>query len=311
MNLPTSLLSEFAKVTNDEAEKPKEYTAYGKVISVNTQTGTYNVLLDGAENPIVCDATTTAKQNDRVTVTIKNRQATVTGNATSKTINGDVLVDGNGTFKGRVEAESGYFKGELQAATGTFSGNLSAAGGTFKGNLSAAGGTFSGTLSVKNSTVSSKVVIGQSGQAAIMLTDQSSTWYNNAYIMMNTGYVTASLGPNTYTTLSHSGVESSNGARLISSSEISTLSNLAGWINRGKFTGNLNSTTIAPGFYHVGSSDSYSGTKPSPAPTWCLFFQSPAYNTQIFIDASDKFIAFRDYTGSPAAWGAWRKITAS
>ena len=147
MNLSPSLLHEFAKTTKDEAEPANEYNLFGKVISVDTQAGIYNVLIDGADNPIACKSTTTAKQNDRVTVSVKNRQATVIGNASSKTINGDVLVTGDATFKGRVEADSGYFKGELQAATGTFAGNLSAAGGTFAGNLSAAGGTFAGDLS--------------------------------------------------------------------------------------------------------------------------------------------------------------------
>lgn len=124
MNLSPSLLHEFAKTTKDETEKPKEYTAYGKVVSVNTQAGTCNVLIDGAETPVVCKSITTVKQNDRVKVEVKNRQATVTGNATSKTINGDVLVDGNGTFRGDVYANNGTFHGRIEAESGYFKGNV-------------------------------------------------------------------------------------------------------------------------------------------------------------------------------------------
>lgn len=274
MNLPTSLLSDFAKVTNDEAEKPKEYTAYGTVVSVNTQTGTYNVLLDGAENPIICDSTTTAKQNDRVTVTIKNRKATVTGNATEKTINGDVLVNGNATFKGRVEADSGYFKGELQAATGSFKGNLDAASGTFSGIVNVNGNTPNGTVQVTigdrdnaqrlNVPIYIKSTItGQSGHTWYYKNDGTGStfehYYGNtrdaySYFGYSGGTV---VDGNTSLSFGPTGVSASNGSRLISSSEISKLgsypasppakwSSPVSWVNReDEYV-----YTLASGTYH-------------------------------------------------------------
>ena len=105
------------------------------------------------------------------------------------------------------------------------------------------------------------------------------------------------------------GVATTSANGLMAAGDKTNLNNVVGWINRGQFTGNLNSTTISPGLYKLGAATSYSGTKPSPNPTYCLFIQSPAYNTQIIIDGSEKIIVWRDYTGNPAKWGAWKKIT--
>lgn len=60
--------------------------------------------------------------------------------------NGNVRINGSGTFSGSLRAATGTFAGSLSAATGTFAGSLSAATGTFAGTLSASCVT-SGTMS--------------------------------------------------------------------------------------------------------------------------------------------------------------------
>lgn len=213
--------------------------------------------------------------------------------------------------------------------------NVFATNGTFTGTLSAAKGTFTGTVTFDYNVAGGKehISIGPNNRnepIEISMTQASGESFkvgiyrsgviikhHQAYdnrdftTTVSSGGISITGTNAGYCSVDLNGVSTDDGSRLISSSEISTLSNVAGWINRGAFTGNLNSTSITPGFYRVGAGNSYSGTKPSPAPSWCLFIQSPAYNTQIFIDASDKFIAFRDHTGNPAAWGSWKKITAS
>ena len=80
MSLPSNLISEFVRITNDN-EKPKtESTTYGTIVKDGSNT---YVKLDGSD--ILTPATTTAdaQNGERVTVLIKNHTATVTGNISS------------------------------------------------------------------------------------------------------------------------------------------------------------------------------------------------------------------------------------
>ena len=123
MNLPETLLDEFAKATNDEVRADGEYTAQGKVVTVN-QDGTVNVQLDGATGTTPCRTCVNASVGDRVIVSFKNRQAVVTSNLTKKVVNADFLEAGSARFKGHIEATSGSFAGDISAATGNFGGTL-------------------------------------------------------------------------------------------------------------------------------------------------------------------------------------------
>lgn len=80
MDLSTELISQFVKATNDETKSTTESIVNGTTIEQN---GVIYVKLDGSD--LLTPITTTAniKNNERVTVLIKNHTATVTGNITA------------------------------------------------------------------------------------------------------------------------------------------------------------------------------------------------------------------------------------
>lgn len=80
MSLPSELLSEFVKVTNDKTEIKEETTVFG---TIKEHEGRTYVKLDGSELLTPITSTTVVKDGERVTVLIKNHTATVTGNVTS------------------------------------------------------------------------------------------------------------------------------------------------------------------------------------------------------------------------------------
>lgn len=79
MILPSNLISDFVKATKDKPAQPKESVLYGTI-----QSDTGYVQLDGSTvlTPIENKAVI-AKAGDRVTVTIKDHKAIVTGNIAS------------------------------------------------------------------------------------------------------------------------------------------------------------------------------------------------------------------------------------
>lgn len=88
MDLSSDLISQFAKVTNDDKKTKNEATVYGTVVSYN---GSNYVQLDGSNliTPIV--STAEVKQDDRVTVLIKQHTAIVTGNLSSPSASVDTV----------------------------------------------------------------------------------------------------------------------------------------------------------------------------------------------------------------------------
>ena len=79
MILPSNLISDFVKATKDKPAQPRESVLYGTI-----QSDTEYVKLDGSTvlTPIENKAVI-AKAGDRVTVTIKDHKAIVTGNIAS------------------------------------------------------------------------------------------------------------------------------------------------------------------------------------------------------------------------------------
>ena len=152
MDLTDKLVADFVKAAAPKQErKPEEYTIAGVVQSVNNN-GTAMVLFDGATSATECQTAVSVSAGDKVIVSVRDRQGTVTSNVTRVTINADYL-----------EGGSAKFSGELQAATGTFAGSLSAASGSFKGSLSAATGSFTGAVQftwIISSNAYSNIYIG-------------------------------------------------------------------------------------------------------------------------------------------------------
>lgn len=79
MILPSNLISDFVKATKDKSEQPRESVLYGTI-----QSDAEYVKLDGSTvlTPIENKAVI-AKTGDRVTVTIKDHKAIITGNIAS------------------------------------------------------------------------------------------------------------------------------------------------------------------------------------------------------------------------------------
>lgn len=80
MDLSSDLISRFVKATKDETKTKTESTSYGKIVE---RDGRKYVQLDGSELLTPIDTTTNVENDERVTVTIKDHKAIVTGNLSS------------------------------------------------------------------------------------------------------------------------------------------------------------------------------------------------------------------------------------
>ena len=112
MRLPSNLISEFVKITNDREKEPKETTVYGSIVKNGDSV---YVRLDGSNvlTPVV--TTTDALAGERVTVLIKNHTATVTGNITSPAARTDD-VQQIGSDVNNLTEENVVINGKLTAA---------------------------------------------------------------------------------------------------------------------------------------------------------------------------------------------------
>ena len=87
MDLSNDLISKFVKITNDaDKQKSKEGTVYGTAVKYN---GGIYVKIDGSDLLTPIDTTADIKEGERVTITIKDHNATVTGNITSPSASRD------------------------------------------------------------------------------------------------------------------------------------------------------------------------------------------------------------------------------
>ena len=81
MDLSNDLISKFVKITNDGNKKEtKEGTVYGTTVEYD---GAMYVKIDGSDLLTPIDTTADIKEGERVTIMIKDHNATVTGNITS------------------------------------------------------------------------------------------------------------------------------------------------------------------------------------------------------------------------------------
>lgn len=154
MDLTDKLVADFVKAAAPKQErKPEEYTIAGVVQSVNNN-GTAMVLFDGATSATECQTAVSVSAGDKVIVSVRDRQGTVTSNVTRVTINADYL-----------EGGSAKFSGELQAARGTFSGDISAATGDFGGTV---------TVNWRTGAEKKTVKIGRGTTAPFVITEAGS-----------------------------------------------------------------------------------------------------------------------------------------
>ena len=90
MSLSNELISEFVRVTNDTKKTKEASIVQGTAVEFE---GKIYVRLDGSELLTPVSTTAHAKPGDRVTVTIQNHTATVTGNMSSPSARNDDLED--------------------------------------------------------------------------------------------------------------------------------------------------------------------------------------------------------------------------
>ena len=151
MALSNDLISQFAKITNDNKKVKTEKTVYGTAVVYD---GAMYVKLDGSD--LLTPYTTTAevKDGDRVAVVIKNHTATVTGNLTSpaarigsvEEVNGkvNIVIDG-------LEATNGYIK-NLETENLRVNEKLTAAEGNID-KLAAKDVAIEGTLTAQKGVI--------------------------------------------------------------------------------------------------------------------------------------------------------------
>lgn len=96
--LSTELVSEFVKAVskNNKKDEKKESTAYGTAVIVD---GVKYVKMDGSDLLTPVTATTNIADGERVTVTIKNHQAMVTGNISSPAVRTEDLEEKYADFE--------------------------------------------------------------------------------------------------------------------------------------------------------------------------------------------------------------------
>lgn len=86
MDLPSELISEFAKITNDSnAKKEEDSILYGTVVEFE---GSLCVKLDGSNEITPAITTSTIKAGDRVSVSLKKHTAIITGNLSDPSASG-------------------------------------------------------------------------------------------------------------------------------------------------------------------------------------------------------------------------------
>ena len=107
MSLSSELISQFVKTTNDKKERKTESTVYGTTVEHN---GKMYVRLDGSELLTPVSTTADTINGERVSVTIKNHMATVTGNFSSPA----ARVDDVTTANNKINAAEGNIK-DLQS----------------------------------------------------------------------------------------------------------------------------------------------------------------------------------------------------
>ena len=169
MALSKDLASQFAKVTNDKKKTSSESTHYGTVVKYN---GEQYVRLDGSDLLTPVSSTTVNEDGDRVIVTIKNHNATITGNTSTpsasnkdlQSTNGKVEEIGNQITEFEIIVADKVSTKELDAVNGridnlvsdnvTIKGTLTAQNADIE-NLKAENATITGTLTANKADIDS------------------------------------------------------------------------------------------------------------------------------------------------------------
>lgn len=140
MSLPSNLVSEFVRITNDSKKTKSETTVYGTIVKDGDTT---YAKLDGSNVLTPVSTTADTQHGERVTVLIKNHTATVTGNISSPAARTDDVQQLGGNVKNITE-DTSTLKTSVEDASKTATNFLSydSDSGLQVGNKT--GGTWSG-----------------------------------------------------------------------------------------------------------------------------------------------------------------------
>ena len=133
MRLSSDLISQFVKITNDDKKKEKETTIYGTTVKYGDK---MYVRIDGSDILTPMASTASMKDKERVIVMIKNHQAIVTGNVTSKSASESSVEDLDKTTK-EIKESTGAVDNRIVAAEANIS-KLQAIDVEIKNSLTAA-----------------------------------------------------------------------------------------------------------------------------------------------------------------------------
>lgn len=154
MGLSNELISQFAKVVNNETTPKKETTLRGTTVVVGDTT---YVKLDGSDILTPVTTTTDSKNDERVTVMIKDHTATITGNTSSPSARTDDVKEiGNQILEFEIVIADKVSTKQLEAQIGRID-DLVTENVTIKERLTA-GEASIGELEADNVTINEKLV---------------------------------------------------------------------------------------------------------------------------------------------------------
>jgi hypothetical protein len=191
MSLSTDLISQFAKVTNDNSKREKGTAiAYATVVS---RGDTMYVKLDGSDVLTPVSSTVSIRDGERVTVMIKNHIATITGNITSPAANSEdntdaartatnymELTDDRGLIVG--DRTSTILRGNIQLKAESGGASIALRDGTtILTKFSATRKTYTGITSASDSSSSSTITTEDEDgtESSETITDVEQTVYTS------------------------------------------------------------------------------------------------------------------------------------
>lgn len=168
MGLSSDLISQFVKATNDNVKREKEtILTYGTTVK---RGDILYVKIDGSDLLTPVTSTVNIRDGDRVTITIKNHNATVTGNITSPSAGAEDITDAGKTATNFMDLSDSLglivgdktdniLRGNIQIKAESGGASIALRDGTIiLSKFSAIRKTFTGITSVSTSTGSSALV---------------------------------------------------------------------------------------------------------------------------------------------------------
>lgn len=168
MGLSSDLISQFVKATNDNVKREKEtILTYGTTVK---RGDILYVKIDGSDLLTPVTSTVNIRDGDRVTVTIKNHNATVTGNITSPSAGAEDVTDAGKTATNFMDLSDSLglivgdktdniLRGNIQIKAESGGASIALRDGTtILSKFSAIRKTFTGITSASTSTGSSALV---------------------------------------------------------------------------------------------------------------------------------------------------------